>query len=92
MVGRVAERGTRTTEPQDQPRALTGASVDLRRKTYLTVAQAMEYLEFPSEVAVRSWAQRWNIPKCRTSPRGQIRFFRADLDAWMQKHRQPIAM
>ena len=63
------------------PRDARDPSLDqnlLRKQTWLTVPQAMAYLQFPSEAAVREWATRHGIRKGR---RGRTLVFRrTDLD------------
>lgn len=58
--------------------ALLPPEPDFARNTYLTAEEAAEYLRFRSLEALRKWARRYAVPKCR---RGRaLLFLRRDLD------------
>lgn len=77
-VNSVAKRRPRPAKPQQQPRALDRAPLDLSRKVYLSVDHAMEYLDLPSKWSVYRWARTSAIRKYRVG--ALIRFRRAEID------------
>lgn len=82
----VGQRRRGATEPERQARDVVRPPVDLSRKTYLSVAEVMEYGSFSSANAVYIWAHRKRLPKCPGRGR-TVLFLRRDVDEALQKGR-----
>ena len=82
---RVSQRRSGAPKPERQATNLAQAVLQqeyLRSRTWLTVEQVRDYLNFPSNAAVREWATRNGIRKGR---RGRtLVFHRTTLDKVVQ--------
>lgn len=84
----VSQGGGGAAQPQLQPPDLNRPALDLSRATYLSTAEAVQYLRFVSVEAFYDWVRRYSIPKCTPSGGRRLLFLRRDLDEAVQQRRQ----
>lgn len=65
---------------------MMAATATKEPQTYLTVEDAAKYLGKVSKGWLYLMAEKREIPFVRLAGRRNIRFRRADLDAWMESH------
>jgi hypothetical protein len=82
-----ARRATDADLTVDQLVAGLVAYVADERRPYLTVAQLVKYLGFPSERAARAWVKEVGIPPCRRGKRTLL-VLRRDVDHAVQPGKQ----
>lgn len=86
----VEQRGAAPALPQGETGQLSGTPIEaLCRQTYLSMAEAADYLRFCSVKAFREWTYRARLPKCRAGRK--VLFFRKDLDAAVQPEHKRLS-
>lgn len=89
----VCERCGRPADSKLETPDVVRPPLDLSRRTYLSVPQLQEYLDFPSAQATRQWLFRHKrrVPKCNRFGR-RVLVLRRDVDEAVQTEDRKLSV